>query len=55
MIVSLMQVSWCKLELEIGTSKNISSATAQARQDTPPMVVAALSLKIAVNAQVKQL
>lgn len=47
-----LQVSWCKLELEVGSSKNISSAPAQTRQDTPPLAVAALNLKIAVNPQV---
>lgn len=47
-----LQVSWCKLELEVGSSKNISSAPAQIRQDTPPLAVAALNLKIAVNPQV---
>ena len=50
---SLHQVSWCKLELEVGSSKNLSSAPAQSRQDTPPLAVAALNLKIAVNPQVK--
>ena len=51
-LCELPQVSWCKLELEVSSSKNISSAPAQSRQDTPPLAVAALNLKIAVNPQV---
>ncbi len=44
-------MSWCKLEVEVTSAKCISSALAQSRQDVPSMVVAAISLKTAINAQ----
>lgn len=52
--VRLFQVSWCKLEVELATPKNVMMALAETQpQDVPPLVVAALNLKTRFNAQVK--
>ena len=51
--VRLLQVSWCKLEVEVATPKNVMMASAENQpQDVPPLVVAALNLKTRFNAQV---
>ena len=48
-----MQVSWCKLEVEVATPKSVMMASAEGQpQDVPPLVVAALNLKTRFNAQV---
>ena len=48
-----MQVSWCKLEVELTTPKSVMMASAEGQpQDVPPLVVAALNLKTRFNAQV---
>ena len=48
-----MQVSWCKLEVELTTPKSVLMASAEGQpQDVPPLVVAALNLKTRFNAQV---
>ena len=48
-----MQVSWCKLEVEVTTPKSVMMASAEGQpQDVPPLVVAALNLKTRFNAQV---
>ena len=48
-----MQVSWCKLEVEVTTPKSIMMASAEGpSQEVPPLVVAALNLKTRFNAQV---
>ena len=47
------QVSWCKLEMVVGSPKNIITTSAEAQnQEVPPLVVAALNLKTRFNAQV---
>ena len=47
------QVSWCKLEVEVVSPKNIITTSAEAQnQEVPPLVVAALNLKTRFNAQV---
>lgn len=45
------QVSWCKLEVEISSPKNIKNVPNDSAP--PPIIVAALSLKTAINATVK--
>lgn len=48
-----VQVSWCKLEVEMTTPKSVFMASAEGQpQDMPPLVVAALNLKTRFNAQV---
>jgi len=48
-----LQVSWCKLEVELITPKSVLMASADGQpQDVPPLVVAALNLKTRFNAQV---
>ena len=48
-----MQVSWCKVEVEVTTPKSVMMASAESQpQDVPPLVVAALNLKTRFNAQV---
>ena len=48
-----MQVSWCKLEVEVTTPKSVMMASAEGQpQEVPPLVVAALNLKTRFNAQV---
>lgn len=48
-----MQVSWCKLEVEVATPKSVMMPSAEGQpQDVPPLVVAALNLKTRFNAQV---
>lgn len=48
-----MQVSWCKLEIQLTTPKSVLMASAEGQpQDVPPLVVAALNLKTRFNAQV---
>jgi len=48
-----LQVSWCKLEVELTTPKSVLMASADGQpQNVPPLVVAALNLKTRFNAQV---
>ncbi len=48
-----LQVSWCKLEVELTTPKSVLMASADGQpQDVPPLVVAALNLKTRFDAQV---
>lgn len=50
------QVSWCKLEVELASPKNIITASAESQnQEVPPLVVAALNLKTRFNAQVSHM
>lgn len=47
-----VQVSWCKLEVEVSTPKSITTSAEGQNQEVPPLVVAALNLKTRFNAQV---
>ena len=45
------QVSWCKLEVEVSSHKDVAAAGAEAAsRDAPPLTVAALSLKTMLGA-----
>ncbi len=46
----LLQVSWCKLEVKLGSPKMVTAGCAN-RQHPPPLVVAALNLKTTLGAQ----
>ena len=44
------QVSWCKLEVEVASHKDIAAGGPEASRDAPPLTVAALSLKTMLGA-----
>ncbi|KAK9841868.1 hypothetical protein WJX81_008187 [Elliptochloris bilobata] len=47
-----IQVSWCKLEVELASPKAVSAGAAElAKRDPPPLVVAALNLKTVLQAK----
>ena len=46
----LLQVSWCKLEVKLGSPKTVTAGCAN-RQQPPPLVVAALNLKTTIGTQ----